>query len=67
MSGHGYLIDDDGAYWPVTGYWCQGCGMPMRRIHTRQTHHPTCKPDQHQATPAPLREHRRSDDERHEQ
>lgn len=42
----------DGALWPVTGHWCQVCGLPLWRVDGSTTH-PACGPDEPVATPAP--------------
>ena len=26
------IIDADGDIWPISGYWCTACGMPVDRI-----------------------------------
>lgn len=35
------ITDADGAVWPVTGYWCTGCGWPMWAAGP-DGRHPTC-------------------------
>lgn len=45
-------ITIDGASWPVTGHWCQVCGLPLWRVDGSTTH-PTCGPEAPSAlTPA---------------
>jgi hypothetical protein len=37
------LIDRQGHDWPVTGYWCAVCGMPLHKILLVDGVHPTCE------------------------
>lgn len=37
------LIDADGHEWPITGYWCTVCGLPLIRSTYGQTAHPNCR------------------------
>ncbi len=36
------ITDPDGALWPVTGWWCEGCGMPLYRDDPSGLH-PGCR------------------------
>lgn len=35
-------IDIAGVRWPVTGYWCDLCGLPMHAVNVPFGTHPTC-------------------------
>jgi hypothetical protein len=37
------LIDPQGHDWPVTGYWCAVCGMPLHKILLGDGVHPNCE------------------------
>lgn len=37
------LIDDQGHEWPVTGYWCRACGMPLHPTLRDTGAHLNCK------------------------
>lgn len=37
------ITDDDGHEWPITGYWCQICGMPLHHILRTAGMHPNCE------------------------
>lgn len=36
------LMDNQGHAWPVTGYWCDMCGMPLHSILRGSGVHPGC-------------------------
>ena len=36
------IIDAHGAAWPVTGRWCDTCGMPMA-LEVAESAHPGCQ------------------------
>jgi len=36
------ITDTQGHAWPVTGYWCAGCGMPLHSILRTAGVHPSC-------------------------
>lgn len=38
----GYVIDSDGDRWPMTGWWCQACDMPLTPVRPGQETHPWC-------------------------
>lgn len=42
-----YWTGPDGVVYPVTGYWCNVCGLPRVPLDG-MTYHPTCTPLQHQ-------------------
>lgn len=45
----------DGSVWPVTGYWCPVCHMPMRQAAaTSLGMHPCCTPAYRQAVATPI-------------
>lgn len=35
--------DSDGTVWPLTGYVCQGCGLPLWRTDGYDGPHPGCE------------------------
>lgn len=37
------VTDIDGHEWPVTGSWCDDCGMPMSVTLNPATTHPNCE------------------------
>lgn len=37
------LTDPEGHHWPVTGHWCDACGMPLTPYIEDQTVHPNCE------------------------
>lgn len=37
------IRDAQGHKWPITGYWCDMCGMPLHRILRAVGVHPTCE------------------------
>lgn len=39
------LIDTDGHAWPITGLWCDDCGMPLAVALKPSAVHPTCGAD----------------------
>lgn len=39
-----YYTDNEGAHWPITGYWCNTCGRPMHAVNVPYGTHPTCDP-----------------------
>ena len=39
------IRDIDGHVWPVTGLWCDDCGMPLNRVLATAGVHPTCGAD----------------------
>lgn len=36
--------DAEGHAWPLTGQWCNTCGLPLIRVSNLDTH-PTCEPE----------------------
>lgn len=38
----GRLTDDHGHAWPITGSWCEVCGMPLILVAAGQAAHPCC-------------------------
>ena len=36
------ITDADGARWPVTGFWCSVCGLPMHATCISFGTHPNC-------------------------
>ena len=36
------IIDADGDRWPVTGFWCSVCGMPLHPVNVPFGTHPQC-------------------------
>ena len=38
------LTDNDGHNWPITGHWCETCGMPLHPALTNEGTHPNCQP-----------------------
>lgn len=37
------LKDAQGHEWPITGYWCDACGMPLHGSLRDVGVHPTCE------------------------
>lgn len=37
--------DEDGHAWPITGTWCDVCGLPLIPTSDTPTTHPTCEPE----------------------
>lgn len=42
-SKSGRITDNQGHAWPVTGYWCDVCGMPIHSILRSSGVHPGCE------------------------
>jgi hypothetical protein len=44
MTGRRWT-DTDGHDWPVTGYWCTECGLPLAAalVDRGETTHPNCE------------------------
>lgn len=38
-----HVRDAQGHKWPITGYWCDACGMPLHHILRVTGVHPTCE------------------------
>jgi hypothetical protein len=38
-----HITDKHGDHWPVTGYWCTQCGMPLHPVNVPYGTHPTCE------------------------
>ncbi len=36
------ITDDEGARWPITGLWCEACGMPLHIALVDLGIHPNC-------------------------
>lgn len=36
------IIDADGDRWPVTGFYCDICGLPMQAVNVPFGTHPNC-------------------------
>lgn len=34
--------DDKGHTWPITGHWCEACGLPLIPVNGNTTH-PCCE------------------------
>lgn len=42
-SGNNAVRDSQGNEWPVTGYWCDACGLPLHPTLRTVGVHPTCE------------------------
>lgn len=38
-----HITDKQGHHWPITGHYCQTCGMPMHPTNQPYGTHPTCE------------------------
>ena len=36
------FTDHEGHRWPVTGFWCSVCGLPMHPVNIAFGTHPNC-------------------------
>lgn len=39
----GTITDREGHMWPVSGLWCEHCGMPLHQIDEATAAHPSCR------------------------
>lgn len=44
------MRDDEGAAWPITGFLCAACEMPLIVCDSSQQSHPTCEPTKKEAS-----------------
>ena len=42
------ITDQDGHCWPITGYWCDSCGLPMHAVNVPFGTHPSCDEEEEQ-------------------